>query len=72
VTIAYLCLALWFYVFDMITGEIAGVKRRPIAGALFALVWPVSMVLQMLGAAIVVGSYREKERLRNRAQGGEP
>ena len=71
-TIAYLCLALWFYVFDMIAGEIAGVKRRPIAGALFALVWPVSMVLQMLGAAIVVGSYREKERQRNQAHGETP
>lgn len=71
-TIAYLFLALWFYVFDMIAGEIAGSKRRPIAGALFALVWPVSLAMQMLGAAILIGSYREKDRLRNQARGERP
>lgn len=63
-TFAYFGLALWFYVFDMIAGDIAGSKRRPFSGAIFALAWPVSLPTIMLGAAIMIGSYREKERAR--------
>lgn len=57
----YFALAGWFFCMDMLAGELADVKPRPIAGALLALVWPLSVPFALCASAIIIRRLKEKE-----------
>lgn len=57
---AYLILAVWFCAIDLIAGRVAGSPSRPVAAALLALVWPLSLAFALIAAAALVRSLREK------------
>lgn len=52
--IAYFAVAVWFWGADMLAGELAGVKARPIAAGVLALVWPLSAPFALCASAIII------------------
>ena len=57
---AYLILAAWFLVIDVLAGRIAGSPTRPIATVALALLWPLSMAFALLASAAIVTHYRKQ------------
>lgn len=57
--IAYLILAAWFFAADLLAGWVAGVKCRPIAAALLAMVWPLSVAFALVASAILIRHHRD-------------
>lgn len=52
--IAYLCLALWFWLADMIASAVRERPCRPLIAAAYASVWPISMGLALIGCAVII------------------
>lgn len=52
--IAYFTLAAWFWCADMLAGELAEVKPRPVSAAALALLWPLSVPFALCASAIII------------------
>lgn len=55
---AYLTLAAWFAAADLFAAWAGGMKLRPVAAVLLALVWPLSVAFAMVASAIIIGRLR--------------
>jgi len=58
--LAYLILAAWFFVVDMIASRLAGVPPRPVPGAALALLWPISAAFAICASAHLIRHHRER------------
>lgn len=56
---AYLFFALWFWIVDMLAGEVAASKPRPGYAAVLALAWPLSVAAALVCSAVLVRRWRE-------------
>lgn len=56
--IAYICLAVWFWIIDMLASELGGMKARPFSAVLLAAIWPVSLAFALCASAIIISRLR--------------
>ena len=57
---AYLALAAWFFVVDLLAGRLAGAPCRPLSAALLAVVWPIGVAAALICSAILNRMQGEK------------
>lgn len=55
---AYLILAAWFWMIDMLAGYIADSPPRPLVAAILAAMWPFSMAFALLASAAIITRLR--------------
>lgn len=57
--IAYLVLAAWFSIIDLLAGRIARSPSRKVASIFLALLWPLSNAFAILASAAIIGRHRD-------------
>lgn len=54
----YVACAMVFCLTDMVCGDIAGSKPRPLASLFFGIIWPLSYPLVMFASAVIIARMR--------------